>query len=107
VLIFGKKLTAEEALDIGFISRVIPHAQFESETAKILAQYAELPADSLRFNKKTIRDFERNYLHQVNKLECKLLCERWQSKVCFLLLYEFHSNCSICFRTVPKQCKSS
>lgn len=82
MLIFGKKLTAEEAFDVGFVSRVIPHAQFESETAKILAQYSELPTDSLRFNKKTIRDFERDHLHRVNELECKLLCERWQSKDC-------------------------
>jgi enoyl-CoA hydratase/carnithine racemase len=81
MLIFGKKLTAQEAFDVGFVSRVIPDARFESETAKILADYAQLPADSLRLNKKTIRDFERNYLHQINKLEAKLLCERWQSKV--------------------------
>lgn len=91
MLIFGKKLTAQEAHDIGFISRVIPHNQFESETAKILAQYSEFPADSLRFNKKTIRDFERKYLKQVNQLECKLLCERWQSKVelSALLFFKF------------------
>lgn len=81
MLIFGKKLTAQEAFDVGFVSRVIPHAQFESETAKVLEEYSQFFADSLRFNKKTIRDFERNYLHQVNKLESKLLCERWQSKV--------------------------
>jgi len=89
ILIFGKKFTAQEALDIGFISRVIPHGQFESETAKILAQYAEFPADSLRFNKKTIRDFERQKLHEVNKLECKLLCERWQSKDCAEAMQKF------------------
>ena len=64
------------------VFQVIPDAQFAEKTAKLLKQYAEFPADSLRYNKTMIRDFAREDLHRVNNVECDALCERWQSRDC-------------------------
>ncbi|KAI6231673.1 CRE-ECH-4 protein [Aphelenchoides besseyi] len=89
MLLFGRKITAQEALDWGFVSRVFPQSTFVSETAELIKQFAELPTESLRFNKKMIRDFSRDELHRVNELECKKLAERWQGKDCAEAIMKF------------------
>lgn len=48
VLLFGKKLTAHEALERSFVSDVIPHANFEKEAWARVEKYAQLPPQVCR-----------------------------------------------------------
>uniref|UniRef100_A0A915CNM5 Uncharacterized protein n=1 Tax=Ditylenchus dipsaci TaxID=166011 RepID=A0A915CNM5_9BILA len=47
VLLFGKKLTAEEALDRNLVAEVIPHAHFMKKVKKSLS-LCQMPPESLR-----------------------------------------------------------
>lgn len=42
VLLFNERLTAQEAYIAGFVSKVIPDAQFKEETWKMLEGYTNL-----------------------------------------------------------------
>uniref|UniRef100_A0A915CZR7 Enoyl-CoA delta isomerase 2, mitochondrial n=1 Tax=Ditylenchus dipsaci TaxID=166011 RepID=A0A915CZR7_9BILA len=59
VLLFGKKLTAEEALDRNLVAQVIPHAQFHEEAERKVASMSELPPESLRLNKSLVESVIR------------------------------------------------
>uniref|UniRef100_A0A1I7Y4T4 ACB domain-containing protein n=1 Tax=Steinernema glaseri TaxID=37863 RepID=A0A1I7Y4T4_9BILA len=89
VLLFGKKLTANEAFDRGLVTEVIPDKSFAVEAEKRVAAYSELPPESLRLNKILLRDINREALHKANNLECKLLHDRWQSAECAAALQKF------------------
>ena len=43
VLYFGRKLTAHQAEQTGFVTKVFPEATFQSELQAKLAEYAKLP----------------------------------------------------------------
>ncbi|TMS35386.1 hypothetical protein L596_002800 [Steinernema carpocapsae] len=89
VLLFGKKLTAHEALESNLICEVIPANTFQAEAEKRIAAYSQLPPESLRLNKILVRDVHRQALHKANDAECKLLVERWQSAECIAALQKF------------------
>ena len=81
-LLFGRKLTAAEAADSGLITSVFPDAAFAEETQRRLAAFAQLPPQSMQLSKRLIRSVMKEQLHAVNKAECDLLEQRWQSKEC-------------------------
>ncbi|KAK0395667.1 hypothetical protein QR680_001383 [Steinernema hermaphroditum] len=89
VLLFGKKLSAHEALERNLVSEVVPDKTFAAEAEKRVFAYSQLPPESLRLNKVLVRDINRAALHKANDLECKLLVERWQSAECAAALQKF------------------
>jgi len=82
VLLFNKKLTAHEALERNLFARVVPSADFRSETERYVNSLADLPPESLRLNKKLLRDINRQALLNTNITECALLKSRWLSSEC-------------------------
>lgn len=49
MLLFNRKATANEMLAWGFVSRVVPHAQFEEKTKAMVTDFAKLSAQ-VRFD---------------------------------------------------------
>ncbi|XP_064640687.1 enoyl-CoA delta isomerase 2-like [Lineus longissimus] len=92
MLLFNKKLTAQEALDRNLVSAVFPDAVFKEQTAEIIKQMAELPKDSFKLGKVLMRDVDRDALHKANDRECMLLVERWQSSECVEAIMKFFMN---------------
>ncbi|XP_074126879.1 enoyl-CoA delta isomerase 2 isoform X2 [Sminthopsis crassicaudata] len=79
MLVFGRKLTAQEAYAQGLITEVFPDSTFQREVWTRLKAYAQLPPKAMKFSKQLIRSFEKETLHKVNLEECILLRERWVS----------------------------
>ncbi|PIK58043.1 putative enoyl-CoA delta isomerase 2, mitochondrial [Apostichopus japonicus] len=80
VLLFGKKLSAQEAKDCGLVTEVFPNRSFDEEVRHRVAQYSELPPQSMRSTKGIVRGWEKDLLKKVNKQECDNLVEFWQGK---------------------------
>jgi len=80
MLLFGKKLSAEEAYQCGFVTEVFSPEKFVTDTSKRLKQFANLPPQSVMQSKKLIRDHDREQLHKTNNAECDVLKIRWQSE---------------------------
>ncbi|XP_072014091.1 enoyl-CoA delta isomerase 2-like [Amphiura filiformis] len=92
VLLFGRKLTAQEACDNGLVTAVFPDSTFKAEVQKRIEQYSKLPRNSMRLSKNLIREVERDTLYKVNKAECTLLVERWTSEECIQAIMAFFSE---------------
>ncbi|KAI6651530.1 Enoyl-CoA delta isomerase 2, mitochondrial [Oopsacas minuta] len=89
ILLFGKKLSAEEACDRSLVTRVVPSGNFEEEIESMLKKYSELPPISLRTSKQIIRNTHKEKLHDINIKECALLAERWISDECISAIMKF------------------
>lgn len=89
ILLFGKKLTAQEAFDRSLVTRVISSSNFDEEIDSILKQYSQLPPISLRTSKQIIRETHKDKLHEINRNECALLAERWVSDECIAAIMSF------------------
>ncbi|KAK6057964.1 enoyl-CoA hydratase/isomerase family protein, partial [Cooperia oncophora] len=81
-LILNKKFSAHQALDAGLIN----------EDCSVVKQHSSLPPESLRVNKMLLRSFHKEMLTKVNEIECKTICERWQSKECAAAIAAFLSR---------------
>jgi enoyl-CoA hydratase/carnithine racemase len=55
MLVLGEDMTAEQARDIGLVSRVIPDAQFDAEVARLAARVASGAPLTFRAVKETVR----------------------------------------------------
>jgi len=80
LLIGGKKLNSNEALQCGLVTEVIPKAQFDEVLEKKVRYLASLLPESVMMSKKLIVDEERDLLHRVNERENEKLAGRWLSK---------------------------
>ncbi|XP_067323143.1 enoyl-CoA delta isomerase 2-like [Anolis sagrei] len=76
MLIFNKKITAEEACARGLVSEVFSDSAFQGEVWTRLKAYANLPQNSLAFSKQLIRNGEKEILHAAASRECDLLVKR-------------------------------
>ncbi|CAH1108656.1 unnamed protein product [Psylliodes chrysocephalus] len=74
MIFFGRKLTAQEALKLGLVSRVIPHIELPSFVDS-LHQYGKLPVENVKRNKAVIMDNFRDVFLQINKREFKYIKE--------------------------------
>jgi len=92
LLLFNKKITAQEACERNLVSKVFPEDVFHKETEALVSYYGSLPPQSLKFSKTLNRDAERATLHKVNEAECELLVERWQSQECINAIMSFFSK---------------
>jgi len=92
MLLFNRKITAEQALERNLVSQVIPDKDFHEVTSKIIDQYAKFPPQSMKLSKVLNRSAEKDLLVKVNEAECELLEERWQSKECINAIMAFFSR---------------
>ncbi|XP_027724955.1 enoyl-CoA delta isomerase 2, mitochondrial isoform X2 [Vombatus ursinus] len=76
MLLFGRKLTAQEAYAQGLITEVFPDSTFQKEVWTRLKAYSQLPPKTVMASKQLIRGFEKETLHRVNFEECALISER-------------------------------
>jgi enoyl-CoA hydratase/carnithine racemase len=58
MMFLGEKLTAQEALEMGMITRAVPKDQFASEVEKVLKTIASKSPIGLRIGKEALRDIE-------------------------------------------------
>jgi peroxisomal 3,2-trans-enoyl-CoA isomerase len=90
VLLFGKTLSAQEAVDRNLVAEVFPNKQtFLQEVLAKATTYAQFPAEGLVKVKALINGPDREILRTVNKAECKLLAERFASEECATAIMKF------------------
>jgi len=89
LLLFDRKLTAQEAQDRGLVTRVIDENQFETEKEKICHQILDLPKGSLLASKGLIQKWNEKLLHQVNTQEVETLKQRWLTEEFVQAMMEF------------------
>ncbi|VDO44135.1 unnamed protein product [Onchocerca flexuosa] len=82
ILIFDKKLTAQEAFERNLVCRVVPSLNFREETETYVRKISQLPPESLFYNKELLRNIHREALLAQNEREISLLMQRWQSTEC-------------------------
>jgi len=78
----AEKLTAEDALRMGIVSRIIPAAQFEEETKKITQDLAAAAPLSVRDSKHAMTSNDRAALAAALDEEIRLQIHCFQSEDC-------------------------
>ena len=105
MLLFNRKLSAEEALSKGFVSQVLAHDTLESETTSRLSELACLPSSALQYSKvrpghsnllprqALIRgEVEKTSLRELNRRETSRLQERWVADEVYQIAAKFLSR---------------
>ena len=92
LLLFNKKITAKEAVDRNLVTAVFPDEVFVKETEAMIKGYSQLPKISLQKCKLVSRELEKETLYRVNKHECEILMERWQSEECMNAILSFFQS---------------
>jgi len=77
LLLFDRKLTAEEAQQRGLVTRVIDEKNFDEEKEKICQNILSLPKGSLLASKLIMQKWSKDTLHRVNADEVENLKQRW------------------------------
>lgn len=72
VLLFERKLTAQEAFERGLVTEVFPHNSLHQVWPRI-RRYAKLPPNTLVNVKREIRGHHKDMLHKVNDVEMDYL----------------------------------
>ncbi|CEF63986.1 Enoyl-CoA delta isomerase 2, mitochondrial [Strongyloides ratti] len=80
MLVFGKKLTANEAKERNLINEVVSYTDFKTMSDKKVQQISSLYPEAMKINKKLMRDIHREKLHEANKIEIPVLFQRFASK---------------------------
>ncbi|CAL8125617.1 unnamed protein product [Orchesella dallaii] len=75
MLLFCHRLTAKEAQECGFVTRVFPSESFEESCQKLVDGYAQLPLEPLLKAKELIRGPEREKLKQLCTYEMDLVID--------------------------------
>jgi peroxisomal 3,2-trans-enoyl-CoA isomerase len=89
VLLFDRKLTAEEAQQRGLVTKVIDEKHFQQEKDKICQHILSLPKGSLLTSKALMQKWTKETLHQVNKHEVETLKQRWLTEEFVQAMMEF------------------
>ena len=92
MLLFGKKLTAQEAYAQGLVTKVFPDGTFLKEVWDRLKAYSKLPPNAMRISKQIIRNGEKEKLQVVSAEESSVLRERWLSDECMNAIVSFLSR---------------
>ncbi len=79
ILLFNKKLTAQEAFDRNIVNQVIPDLDFQTKSWNLVEQYSKNSENSMILAKNLIRKQEIDTLLKVNEIEKKLLGDRLKS----------------------------
>ncbi|ESO07875.1 hypothetical protein HELRODRAFT_110189 [Helobdella robusta] len=89
ILMFNKKLSAEDARRDGLVTEVYPSETFEADVWKKVEEISNLYPQTLRDAKFLVRNAIKERLHQVNEIECDVLVKRWQSEECMEAIVNF------------------
>jgi peroxisomal 3,2-trans-enoyl-CoA isomerase len=89
LLLFDRKLTAEEAEQRGLVTKVINEKNFQEEKDKICQQILSLPKGSLLTSKLLLQKWTKDTLHQVNAEEVETLKQRWLTEEFVQAMMEF------------------
>jgi len=89
LLMFDRKLTAEEAQQRGLITKVIDESMFEQEKQKICEHILSLPKGSLLQSKQLIQKWNMDKLIKVNQVEVETLKQRWLTDEFVQAMMEF------------------
>ncbi|XP_060100163.1 enoyl-CoA delta isomerase 2-like [Heteronotia binoei] len=89
MLLFNKKITADEACTKGLVTEVFADSTFLEEVWPRLKAYADLPKNSLAASKHLMRSMEKEILHAVSLQESKLLVNKFFSDECHKGLQSF------------------
>jgi len=89
LLLFDRKLTAEETQQRGLVTRVIDEKHFNEEKDKICQQILSLPKGSLLTSKLLIQKWTKDTLHRVNAHEVETLKQRWLTEEFVQAMMEF------------------
>jgi len=92
MLLFNKKISADEAHQLGLVTQLYQDANLQAEVWPRLKELSDLPVKSLVYGKKLCRQFDHELLHKVNVAECDRLFERWQSEDCMEAVMKFFSR---------------
>ena len=76
----GKKLSAEEAKNLGLIAEVFPDAEFDAKAMEILLNISELPTAAIGLTKKAFNHSYQNSLEDQLDLEAQLQQEAANSE---------------------------
>jgi peroxisomal 3,2-trans-enoyl-CoA isomerase len=86
VLDNGMTLTADEALNCGFVHSILPEDALQPAAMAFCHALAKLPADSVSLVRPIIREQLVQTLVEVNRTECELCEKKWISRECFIAL---------------------
>ncbi|CAI5454031.1 unnamed protein product [Caenorhabditis angaria] len=80
-MLFNEKITAQEAFIAGLVTKVIPAADFKTETAKIIERYTKLSSQTLLVGKRLMRpEGEVDKLLTANRREKEVLDKCFSSE---------------------------
>jgi len=88
MLLMGKKLTAQEAVERNLCAAVIPDEKFKESVRQLALELAAKPPQSLRISKALVTA-EKEKLRAVCAAEIKALHERWTSEECLTAVINF------------------
>lgn len=92
VLFMGRKLSAVEAKDAGFVSQVFGEDIFQAEVDRRVRDFAKVSFQSVALSKHLVNGHLGDTLSQVNTKECDLLLERWRSPEVHAILEQFNKR---------------
>lgn len=92
ILIFGRKITANEAFECNLISRLIPYENFSRESFTIIENYSKLPKETCIANRRFMKSIKDIDLKIINKKECDFLMDRWKSDEFMEAIMNFFKN---------------
>lgn len=79
VLLFGEKLTPQDAYHCNFVSRIYKNSEVDAVIWPKLREYSELPPESLQISKRLVRSQEKQALMKAIDDECDELAKRFKS----------------------------
>ncbi|XP_015276759.1 PREDICTED: enoyl-CoA delta isomerase 2, mitochondrial-like [Gekko japonicus] len=82
MLLFNKKIMADEACTKGLVTEVFADSTFQGEVWTRLKAYANLPKNSLATSKQLMRSMDKEILHAVSLQESKLIAKKIFSDEC-------------------------
>jgi peroxisomal 3,2-trans-enoyl-CoA isomerase len=77
IILFGRKIVAEEGMRCGFVSKVLKKEGFRDATLQKAKEFSLFDADNLIAFKKLLNS-EKEILNKVNRNEINLLFQQWQ-----------------------------
>ncbi|EDW92763.1 enoyl-CoA delta isomerase 2 [Drosophila yakuba] len=92
VLLLNERLSAQEAYQFNFVSRIFKASELESLIWPKLREYSELPTNSLLQGKRLIKEGFVENLIQANEAECKQLLQQFQHPEFFQAIMDFASR---------------
>lgn len=75
----GRTFTAQEMVDCGFVSRIVPTEGFRETILGLAGEASKFSTEALKVTKDLIKGIDRDLLEEANQREMKALTERMGS----------------------------